>query len=219
MGAPYLHHEYYFAEGTTRGGFEEWLTLQNPGDAAILVRAKYMLGTGATKDVDYPVAAHKRSTIYVPEEVGEGQDVSVFLTCASPFLAERPMYFAYPGLANWGWTGGHCVIGSPRDSGEWYFAEGYTGYGFEQWLCIQNPGGTEARVTLTYYPESGEPIIRPAFSVAGHSRFTVPVNADAGPGLAISTEVVADRPVICERPMYFDFRGWTGGHDVVGYAP
>ncbi len=25
--------------------------------------------------------------------------------------------------------------------------------------------------------------------------------------------------IICERPMYFDYQGWTGGHNVVGYAP
>jgi hypothetical protein len=23
---------------------------------------------------------------------------------------------------------------------------------------------------------------------------------------------------LMERPMYFDFNGWTGGHDVIGYT-
>ena len=26
-----------------------------------------------------------------------------------------------------------------------------------------------------------------------------------------------DRDFLIERPMYFDFNGWTGGHDVIGY--
>jgi hypothetical protein len=26
-----------------------------------------------------------------------------------------------------------------------------------------------------------------------------------------------DIPVVAERPMYFDYNGWTGGHDVVGF--
>ena len=35
----------------------------------------------------------------------------------------------------------------------------------------------------------------------------------------ISSKVSSDKPVIVERPMYFDFNGWTGGHDVVGFVP
>ncbi len=31
--------------------------------------------------------------------------------------------------------------------------------------------------------------------------------------------MTSDQPVIVERPMYFNFIGLTGGHDVVGYTP
>jgi hypothetical protein len=46
------------------------------------------------------------------------------------------------------------------------------------------------------------------------------VNEDAGPDYQLSTRVrVTKGPsIIVERPMYFIFRGWDGGHDVVGYA-
>jgi hypothetical protein len=58
------------------------------------------------------------------------------------------------------------------------------------------------------------------FTIAKNSRYTVPVNTDAGAGLSISTLVTADQPIIVERPMYFSYGpGWTGGHDVVGYVP
>jgi hypothetical protein len=221
MGAPELAKEYFFAEGTTRGGFEEWLTLQNPGTSPITVNATYLLASGDPVPKSYTIDPAKRSTIYVPREVGLDQDVSVYLFSDSPFLAERPMYFSYPGLGNWGWTGGHCVIGATRQATEWFFAEGYTGQGFEEWLCIQNPGATAATVTITYYPEGGgAPIVKPQPPIPPNSRFTVLVNADAGAGLAISAKVSSDQPVIVERPMYFNFQGkWTGGHDVVGYTP
>jgi hypothetical protein len=219
MGASSLASEYFFAEGSTRSGFEEWLTLQNPGGSEIQVQATYMLGTGETKEFTYPVPAAKRSTVYVPTEVGEGQDVSVRLACSEPFLAERPMYFDYAGLGNWGWTGGHCVIGATESATGWFLAEGYTGYGFEEWICIQNPGGTDASVTVTYYPEQGSSKTT-GHTVYANSRYTVPVNADAGTDLAISTEVSSNQPVIVERPMYFSYgAGWTGGHDVVGFIP
>ena len=223
MGVPELASEYYFAEGTTRAGFEEWLTLQNPGSAPITVHAVYYLKEGAPVEKDYVVEAGKRSTVLVNSDavgVGTEKDVSVLLTCPSLFLAERPMYFDYRGLGNWGWTGGHCVIGAVSPGKTWFFAEGYTGSGFEEWLCIQNPGAAAAAVTITYYPEGGgAPILRD-HAVAANSRYTVPVNADAGSGLSISAKVASDQPIIVERPMYFNFQGkWTGGHDVVGSTP
>jgi Tol biopolymer transport system component len=224
MGVPDLSTGYYFAEGTTRlgaqEGFEEWLTMQNPGPDEITIEAFYMLGTGETVKKEYLVPAAKRSTVRVAQEVPLDQDVSVFLSSASPFLAERPMYFNYQGMGAWGWTGGHCVIGADESAQDWFFAEGYTGTGFEEWLCIQNPGAADAAITVTYYPEGGAaPIVR-EHQIAANSRFTIPVNVDAGADLAISADVTSNQPIICERPMYFNYGGaWTGGHDVVGYTP
>jgi Tol biopolymer transport system component len=223
MGVPLLSSSYYFAEGTTRAGFEEWITLQNPGTADITVHATYNLGSGTPVTKDYVVPAGKRSTILVNSpEVGVGpeKDVSVLLTCPSPFLAERPMYFDYQGLGNHGWTGGHCVIGATAPAAEWFFAEGYTGSGFEEWLCIQNPGGTDAALTIIYYPEGGGAAITRTHTVSAGTRFTVPVNVDAGANQSISAKVSSTQPVIVERPMYFNFNNaWSGGHDVVGYVP
>jgi hypothetical protein len=152
--------------------------------------------------------------------VGTEKDVSVLLACPTPFLAERPMYFNYQGLASHNWTGGHCVIGAEEPSLNWFFAEGYTGTDFEEWLCIQNPGAADAAATITYYPEGGgAPIVR-THTVGANSRFTVPVNQDAGAGQSISAQVTSTVPVIVERPMYFNYSGtWTGGSDVVGYTP
>jgi hypothetical protein len=179
-----------------------------------------MLETGQTIDKTYGVPADERSTVFVPAEVGEGQDVSVYLFSTSPFLAERPMYFSYAGMMDWGWTGGHCVIGATKTATDWYFAEGHTGAGFEEWLCIQNPGTEKAAVTITYNPEGGAAPITRVHEVAADSRFTIPVNVDAGTGLTLSAEVTSTHPVTCERPMYFDYGpGWTGGHCVVGFTP
>ncbi len=220
MGVPTLANDFFFAEGTTRGGFEEWLTMQNPGDTAISVEAVYQLGSGGPITNVYDIPAGTRATVYVPNEAGTEQDVSVHLSSESAFLAERPMYFDYQGTGSWGWTGGHCVIGATSPADTWFFAEGYTGDGFEEWLCIQNPGATAASVEITYYPEGGTPMVKDAITVAANSRYTVNVNADAGAGLSLCAGLTSDQPVIVERPMYFNFRGtWTGGHDVVGYTP
>jgi hypothetical protein len=216
VGASALATDANFAEGTTRAGFEEWLCIQNPGSSAITVDATYYLGAGQGAPVhkSYSVPAKQRRTVSVNQAIGPDKDVSVSLHSDDGFVAERPMYFNYHGA----WDGGHDVIGaSPTTTA--LFAEGYTGAGFEEWLCIQNAGTPEAYITVTYYPEGGAPITR-AHVVAPGSRYTIDVNADAGANQSISARVDSDQPVLVERPMYFNFQGkWTGGHDVAGYTP
>jgi hypothetical protein len=209
--------DWYFAEGTTRGGFEEWLCLQNPGWEPITVDATYMPGSGQGGPVgkSYTVPAQQRLTVSVNKELGPDKDVSVKLSSSADFIAERPMYFDYRGV----WDGGHDVLGANTPATTWFFADGYTGDNFDEWLCLQNPGTDTANVTITYYPTSGTPISKP-HTVSPNSRLTVNVNNDAGSNLEISTKVSSDKPIITERPMYFAYQGvWTGGHDVVGYSP
>ena len=218
MGTSSISNEYYFAEGTTRIKFEEWITIQNPNAHPITAKATYYLASGAPITKEYEIDAARRYTVYVPKEEGLGQDVSIFLSSKHNFLAERPMYFNYQGMGAYGWTGGHCVIVTSVCAYNWFFAEGCTASGFEPWICIQNPGDREAAVTMTYYPENGSVPIRAEHKVAPISRYTILVNADAGPGKAISTQVSSDQPIICERHMYFNFRGaWDGSHDAVGF--
>jgi hypothetical protein len=209
--------DWYFAEGTTRSGFEEWLCLQNPGSEPITVKATYQLGPNQGDPVQksYTVPARQRLTVPVNVELGAEKDNSVHLSSTADFVAERPMYFDYQGV----WDGGHDVLGANTPATTWFFADGYTGDNFNEWLCLQNPGTDAAHVTITYYPTSGAPISKP-WTVAPNSRLTVNVNDDAGSVREISTKVSSDNPIIAERPMYFAYQGaWTGGHDVVGFVP
>ena len=218
MGASSLAREYFFAEGTTRDGFEEWLAIQNPDPTGpISVHATYQFGPGqgGNLEKDYIVERGRRSTIFVPDEAGREKDVSIRLTSEDPFLAERPMYFNYHAA----WDGGHCVIGASAAAEEWFFSEGYTGDGFHTWLCLQNPGSDEAVVEVTYLTPSG-PLEKKRVSVPALSRLTIAVNEHAGGGLELSCRlrVVSGPGIVAERPMYFNYNGaWDGGHDVVGF--
>jgi len=120
------------------------------------------------------------------------------------------------------WTGGHCVIGSPSSAPQWFFAEGYTGPGFQQWLCLQNPGEADAVCEITYYTQGAGALPPKTEILSPGTRKTLMVNEHAGQGLMISTrvKVLSGPGIVAERPMYFNFGGlWDGGHDVVGYAP
>jgi hypothetical protein len=223
MGATALTHEYYFAEGTTRPGFEGWITLQNPNGYDIIVDADYQLGAGQGDPVQrsYEVAAGFRRTVFLPDEVGWEKDVSVKLTSEDEFLAERPMYFDYS-TAGLDAQGGHCVIGAALPASQWLFAEGYTGGSFQQWLCLQNPENNAATVEITYYTQEAGELPARQVNIPANTRLTLLVNENAGPDYQLSTRVrVTSGPdIVVERPMYFIYGpGWDGGHDVVGFTP
>jgi len=201
---------YFFAEGTTRDGFEEWLCLQNAGEEEAAVTITYMLETGENIPQDVPVPAHSRVTVNVNAAVGPEHDVSARVAADRFIVAERPMYFDYHG-----WTGGHCVMGARNTSRVWYFAEGTTRAGFDEYLTLQNPSDEAAHVDITYVLGGGT-TVPGALDIAPRSRATMNVNSAVGPERDVSLVVESDTAVVAERPMYFDYRGMTGGHCEVG---
>jgi phage terminase large subunit-like protein len=219
-----LSTTWYFAEGTTRtnptdGEFEEWLCLQNPNSQAAKARMTYMLGDGSTKIQDVTVAKQSRKTVSVNDFLGADKDVSTLVTSDIPILAERPMYFNYHNK----WTDGHIVLGAGSPRAKWYFAEGttrdnvYDGT-YEEWLCLQNPTGIDADVTITYMLGTGQNIVK-NYLVEKTSRRTVDVNLDVGKDQDVSMVVESTQAIVAERPMYFLYRNkWKGGHNVVGAA-
>jgi len=212
VGATKPGTRFLFAEGTTRPGFEEYLTLQNPGSTRVDVAATYdfAAGQGGPVEKTYTVEPGHRRTVYVPGEVGPDRDVSVRLSSASPFLAERPMYFSY----GTGWDGGHCLLGASSEASRWFFAEGYTGQGFDEWLCLWNPGPSAAAIRVSYMTQEAGALAARTVNVPAGTRVTIKVNEHAGPGYQLSTllESTSGAGFVAERPMYFDYHGLDGGH-------
>ena len=214
MGSTLLTRDCLFAEGTTRSGFDEWLTIQNPNDSALVVTATYQFeaGQGSPVTRDYRVEGRRRYTIFLPDEVGYGKDVCVRLTSSTPFLAERPMYygFAHSGLQ---FEGGHCAMGITESRKQWFFAEGYTGPYFEEWLSLQNCSDEAATVEIEYFTQERGALSARTVTVPAHSRKTIFVNEHAGPDLQVSTRltVCGETGIVAERPMYFDRLGMPTG--------
>jgi hypothetical protein len=208
---------YFFAEGTTRSGFQEWLCLQNPAGETANVKITYMLGTGENKRQDVAVAPHSRLTVDVNAFVGPGQDVSALVAADQLIVAERPLYFSY---GDSGWAGGSDALGAASAGRIWYFAEGTTRSEFAEYLTLQNPSSRDADVTVTYMLGDGT-VHEQAVTVPAKSRATVDVKAAIGEGKDVSMKVESpNAAIVAERPMYFDYRnqGWTGGHDSMGSA-
>ncbi len=211
--------DWYFAEGTTIAGFDEYLTVMNPNETDTRFTVQYCYRDGSFENRDY-VAPHKtRTTIYVNSQIGAGKDVSAVVHADNPLVVERPMYFTYTSqVTGRTWQGGHDVLGVNEPALNWYFAEGATTRNFEEYLCLVNPGDQAANLRIYYMPADGNVISR-ELTLAGHARQTIFVNQDAGPNLELSTKIVSSNgvPIVAERPLYFNFGGsWPGGSDVMG---
>src|SRR5450759_587553 len=213
-GVPALSTSWCLAEGTTREGFEEWISLMNPGASPCDVTITYMFYGGGTQTQRIRMAPTSRETIDVNGAVGPGLDVSARVESSQPIIAERPMYFEYHGK----WQGGDTEVGAPEPHQDWLFAEGTTRNtpnegSFEEWISVINPGDVKAEVDLTYMfadgaTQSGHRTVGP------HSRDTLLVSDAVGYDKDVSVRLAADQPIIAERPMYFNYHNSIKGGDV-----
>ena len=101
----------------------------------------------------------------------------------------------------------------------WYLAEGYTGGSFDTWVLVQNPGDTDALVTLTFQLQNGTAAPY-SFGLPAGTRKSV--HLDELPELAdaeVSTKVTSNAGnwIVAERAEYFVYGGdRPGGHDSIG---
>ncbi|MBC7230531.1 MAG: CapA family protein [Actinobacteria bacterium] len=206
---------WFFAEGTTRRGFDEWVCVLNPGDFPCELTFRFLLPGGEAEPFKTSLEPRSRFTLNVNEAAGPDLDVSVLLEAGAPAAAERAMYFRY---GAGGWAGGHCEHGVTSPSTEWLFAEGTSRAGFDTWICISNPQHEAVRVGVDYLLGVGQgENLADSFTLPPRSRFTLRVNDVVPPGCDVSLRVAAEAPVVAERPVYFDYRGGRdGGHDALG---
>ncbi|RJP33317.1 MAG: hypothetical protein C4536_04415 [Actinobacteria bacterium] len=202
---------YYFAEGTTRPGFEEWVLVLNPGSETASLRAHYY-ASGEELVKEYSIPPRERLSLSVGSEVPWQDDVSVVLESSTPVAAERMLYFNRTP----GYDGASLARGVSDPSSLFFFPEGTVRPGFEEYLAVFNPSGiVEARIEVELHGVAGEER-EASFEVEPHSRLTLRVN-DMVEGGDYSMVVRSSAPVVAERSQYFVYNDiLTGSHCVPG---
>lgn len=191
--------------------FHEYILLMNPGTAKANVDIEFMNEKAEKQKVDLAIKPGSRSTVFVNKYMS-GCSVSAKVTSDVPIISERAMYFNYGGK----WKGGTDSAGAQSPARIWYLAEGYTADNFEEYVLVQNPGKSDVQVDMTFMREGAGPVNR-SFNVNAGSRFTLNVKDVPGCEQAsVSVRVSASGDVICERSMYFNYRGFIGGHNAMG---
>lgn len=195
VGVTAPQNTWYLPEGSSDWGFETWVLVLNPGSVDASVTLTYMVEGEDPVEAEKTVPAHTRASFDMASDIGTA-DASIMVSSDQLVIAERSMYRNNR-------REGHCSVGSSAPSDTFYLAEGTTAWGFTTYLLVQNPGLTEANVTVTYMTPSG-PKEQPPFAMPPRSRRTIRVNdvADVS-STDVSTELRADAPIVAERAMYW----------------
>ena len=180
----------------------------------------YLVAGGGDIDASYTLGPRTRKTILASDDIGGGKDFSVRINSTNGvgIVAERPMYFKYGGAL----TGGSDTLGASYPKPCWYFAEGTARPDFTTYLCVSNPSEKGAHLSITYFKGDGATARQEAF-VEPLSRATIRpadvlgIAEDSAHDFAVKVESTNNVGIVAERPMYFNYGGWTGGHVSMGY--
>ncbi len=201
----------YFAEGFTgrlatngRADFDETLSILNANPFTATAQIQYLIEGGAPVVVTRQVPANSTLRESVNNDIGADKNAAAVVSSASRITAERIIRRT---AANNTTLDADSSLGNPNLGKTFYFAEGYTGASFQEYLTLANPGNTTANVTVAFAPQGAT---APATStltltVPPQGRVTRNIRRDTL-GLAnksLGLVVTSDQPVMAERVLYF----------------
>jgi hypothetical protein len=212
---------YYFAEGFTgqaatngKATFTEALNILNPSTGPAYVTITYYFDGGGTPVVVNRIvnpASELRESVNA--DVGNDKAVSAVVASPTKIFVTRTITRV---TSSGGRLDGTTAQPATTPTRNWYFAEGYTGITFQEYLVVLNPGTTQANVTIQVAPQVGAaPTGATAAAVPTPRTLTLSVPAGSRStanirGLftdfrikAVGLLVSSDQPVVAERVEYF----------------
>ncbi|MDQ3953118.1 MAG: DUF5719 family protein [Actinomycetota bacterium] len=205
LGASSLRDTWYFPEGAVGAGFEERISVMNPGNTEATVEitlvtdSKALPAAGAT---EVPVPARSTVAIVLDESAlpGERGGAGAIVRSVNrvPVVVERTVFYAteeFDGVAS--------EIGSSRPSKRWLLGPATSRPGTDSAVLL-NATGQDVRVTLTLIGAEGRPL-RPRslanLTLAAGARLRVPLG-ELTDGEPYAVLVEATGKVVAERFSY-----------------
>lgn len=202
----------YFAEGFTGQGpavrFGESLALLNTNPLTATGLIEYTLEGGSVSSVPIVIAPRSRLSEDVLRDAGANHLVSAVVRSDRTINATRVISRTdvLTGMAL------QTSISNAQQtlSQYWYFAEGYTGASFQEYLALFNPGAAVATVSVQPVGTAGSaPLPSIDRQVPPHTRVTVNIRALV-PGRSLGLLVQSDQPIAAERTLYWGDGGGSG---------
>jgi hypothetical protein len=212
--------DWFLAEGSTGAWFETFVLISNPNATPVNATIRYLTPSGVARTETRTLPATSRTTIPVDSLPGLGStDVSCSINATGNIIVERSMY--WPGVPG-PWYGAHNSVGITSLRTRWGLAEGEIGGadGASTYVLLANPGSTAATATVTFYRESGAPVVVTR-SVPAGSRQTVSASSVGMSGSERFGVIVdSTQPLAVERSIYWNYQGalWTSGTNETGTA-
>ena len=208
------YRRWYLAEGAANTFFNETILIGNPNATVANVTIRLLPeGQPPFTPQQIVVPATSRYTFNVNGVTGLPQGaVAAIVESDVDIVVERSM--TWPGASQ---RGGHNSGGVLAPAGEWFLAEGVTGF-FETFVLITNTSTATQTVDVTFLRETSGPLVR-TYTIAPSGRKTVYVNGevrdDAGRPIAEPFSTVVRQQgggadLVVERAMYWN--SFEGGH-------
>jgi len=198
MGVTAPSKTWYLAEGCTGYYFDEYILMQNTSGHMANVNIEFDTRTGPFP-YQCQVAPYSRGTIAVDSIPGlQSAETGAVITSDTEIVVERSMYLSRDSR-----RGGDVAMGVTAPSKDWYFAEGYDGGTFDEYVLVMNPGADPLTVNFLFHLENGADV-GAAYLVGPKSRITL--RASDVPGVqwtGSAVELHADRPIVAEQAHYF----------------
>ncbi len=83
---------WYMAEGSTGGGMETWVSIQNPNAESVRLNLSYVTPSGRKAGPGVFMPPLSRCSIFVADTVPDSYQVSTVVSADKPVIAERAMY-------------------------------------------------------------------------------------------------------------------------------
>ncbi|MBA2450658.1 MAG: S8 family serine peptidase [Chloroflexi bacterium] len=199
IGAKAPGRAWFLAEGDTRPGFDTWILLQNPGTEVANVVVTFMKEDGTTAVAYYALDPRTRFSLFA-DTVVPNASFGTRIDADQPIIVERSLYVN-------GGQGGHNSTAIQIPNTEWYLPEGSTRAPYREVLALLNPNAEPVQVDLNFVRTEGRQPPTQSFVIQPTSRLSFDAKSVVPSGEA-STRVVADKPIVVERSMYFS-RGAT----------
>lgn len=213
---------WYFAEGSTTGGFRTFYLLQNPGLAPVTVDMTFLTPSSITRQ--FVVPAQNRVTVdagAIPELANADLAAIVQVVGPGTIAAARSIYRDVGDHPFRAGTSGSAVGAST----EWFFAEGVANSFFSHYLILFNPHASAAADVHLGFLTPDKGVVQHTVVVPPMSRRQILVDALdpalEGEPTALHVAVTNGVPVAAERSMWWSrdssFGGvWYEGHTAVG---
>jgi hypothetical protein len=191
---------WYMAEGSTEGGMETWILVENPNPTKVKVDLTFDTEKGQ-------VAPAELQNVIVPADSRISFNVGAYLTGyhvssevtshGGEVVCERAMY---GNDKAWG----SSSPGTKAVNSAWYMAEGSTDGGMKTWALVQNPNDFPVSMNVSFLTGDGEfsPSSLQGYNLLPHRRVSVDVG-EYVTSYDVSTKVTSDGGgVVCERSTY-----------------